>query len=136
MTKPCNQGSWEESSHRSDAATAPLLCTLYVGGVVPWNLSNLQAGTSEDCSGGFQYQWTNGQFADDIGGWHRITGSIQGPIVYGAHNDTTFFYQCNSNPNWGQYDYRLEARGYAVASDGTQVSGYLEYGNSSKWTCQ
>ncbi|WP_392896101.1 hypothetical protein [Streptomyces sp. LN699] len=115
--------------------TAALLCTLYVGGLRDWNLGDLQGTTNQDCSGSFVNQHTNGQFAWNNGGWARITGSIVGPYTSAQHNDTIFMVWCSHPASYGQKSYRLEARGYATATDGTNVSGYLQYGGSSKWTC-
>ncbi|MET8752004.1 hypothetical protein ABZW32_18160 [Streptomyces sp. NPDC004667] len=116
-------------------AAAALLCTLYVGGLRDWNLGDLQGTTNQDCSGSFRVQHTNGQFAWNNGGWSRITGSIVGPQTTGQHNDTVFMVWCNHPAGYGRKSYRLEARGYATASDGTPVNGYLQYGGSSTWTC-
>ncbi|WP_167161189.1 hypothetical protein [Streptomyces sp. MBT27] len=104
-----------------------------MGEVVPNNLIDLKAGTSEDCSGSFRTQWTQGQFANDKGGWGRITNSLIGPQTSGQHNDTTFF--LNGSGSGGRHNYRLEARGYAMAQDDTQVRGTLLYGKASSWTC-
>ncbi|WHM38154.1 hypothetical protein [Streptomyces sp. BPTC-684] len=111
------------------------LCTLWVGEVVANGLYDVKAGTSQDCSGSFRTQWTQAQFAEDNGGWHRVTGSIVGPSTSGQHNDTTFGMACNQPPQTGRHKLRLEARGYAVDADGTQVRGTLLYGKSSSWTC-
>ncbi|WP_371681484.1 hypothetical protein [Streptomyces sp. NBC_01276] len=116
-------------------AAGAFLCTLYVGGLRDWNLGDLQGTTNQDCSGSFRVQHTNGQFAWDNGGWARFTGSVVGPETTAQHNDTIFMVWCNHPAGYGQKPYRLEARGYATATDGTQVKGYLQYGGSSKWTC-
>ncbi|GGP92289.1 hypothetical protein [Streptomyces melanogenes] len=42
---------------------------------------------------------------------------------------------CNRPPQTGRHKYRLEARGYAIANDGTEVRGTLLYGKASSWTC-
>ncbi|MFE3991595.1 hypothetical protein ACFXPW_07840 [Streptomyces goshikiensis] len=58
-----------------------------------------------------------------------------GPRTSRQHDDTTFAVYCNNPPKTGRHNYRLEARGYAIANDGTEVSGYLQYGKASSWTC-
>ncbi|MER8098324.1 hypothetical protein [Streptomyces goshikiensis] len=123
------------SSGSQIASGTSFLCTLWVGEVVADGLDGIKGGTSEDCSGGFRTQWTNAQFAEDNGGWHRVTGSMVGPRTSRQHNDTTFAVYCNNPPKTGRHHYRLEARGYAIANDGTEVSGYLQYGKASSWTC-
>lgn len=122
-------------TNSSAAAPDSFLCTLWVGEVVANGLYDVKGGTSQDCSGGFRTQWTHGQFAEDNGGWHRVTGSIVGPRTSGQHNDTTFGMACNRPPQTGRHKYRLEARGYAIANDGTEVRGSLLYGKASSWTC-
>ncbi|RSS42180.1 hypothetical protein EF912_30830 [Streptomyces sp. WAC07061] len=117
------------------AAAAPgLVCTLWVGKVVPNTPGSDKAGTSQDCTGSFRTQWTQAQFATDNGGWHRVTGSIVGPRTSGQHNDTTFYANCQ-DPLPGDRGHRLEARGYAIAADGVQVSGDLLYGKSFYHRC-
>ncbi|WP_256638596.1 hypothetical protein [Streptomyces murinus] len=60
------------------------------------------------------------------GGWHRITDSIIGEKVSHQINDTTFTVGCRTHPKW---------RGYAIATNGVEVKGFLQYGKPSKWTC-
>nr|WP_202525834.1 hypothetical protein [Streptomyces sp. SID4926] len=119
------------------AGQRPLVCSLFVDKVTAHGLQHLKGITNQDCSGGFRNQWTQTQFAEDSGGkgWHRITGSIRGKVRTTAKNDSTFGLTCNKRPK-KQHPYRLEARGYATADDGTKVKGYLEYGKDSKWKCR
>lgn len=118
-----------------NSATAGLLCTIFVDRTKPLSLDSLQAVTNQDCTGSFRSQWTQAQFANDKGGWHRVTGSIVGPRTTGSNNDTVFWMNCRLNPVDGRRNYRLEARGYAIASNGVQVSGALQYGRADAWVC-
>ncbi|MFF3691594.1 hypothetical protein [Streptomyces sp. NPDC002187] len=123
----------------STQAAAPprdsFVCTIWVGGVVADGLRDIKAGTHQTCTGSFRTQWTQAQFASQKGGWHRITNSIIGPRTSGQINDTTFTVGCNSPSRDGRQNYRLEGRGYAIATNGVQVRGNLHYGDASKWTC-
>ncbi|MFD3808160.1 hypothetical protein ACFWTC_32260 [Streptomyces sp. NPDC058619] len=123
------------SSVKTAAAPGGFVCTIWVGGVVADGLRDIKAGTHQTCTGSFRTQWTQAQFASEKGGWHRITNSIIGPRSSQQINDTTFSVGCKSNPKDGRQNYRLEGRGYAIATNGVQVRGDLHYGKASKWTC-
>ncbi|MEV0638018.1 hypothetical protein AB0I77_24355 [Streptomyces sp. NPDC050619] len=121
-------------SQRALAAGDSFICTLWVGQVVAHTTGSDKGGTSQDCTGSFRTQWTNGQFATDNGGWHRVTGSIVGPRTSKQNNDTTFYVNCKS-PVPSDRKHRLEARGYAIAKDGTEVRGDLLYGKAKSRRC-
>ncbi|MGM9440312.1 hypothetical protein ACTAF0_08320 [Streptomyces murinus] len=116
-------------------ATGGFVCTLWVGEVKAHGLHDVIAGTHQTCTGSFRTQWTQAQFASERGGWHRITDSIIGEKVSHQINDTTFTVGCRTHPKYGRQNYRLEGRGYAIATNGVEVKGFLQYGKPSKWTC-
>ncbi|MFK0174227.1 hypothetical protein ACIQU5_36260 [Streptomyces sp. NPDC090306] len=63
-----------------------------------------------------------------------MTTSIKGRERTTATNDSTFGLRCTGGPV-PRHAYRLEARGYAVATDGFRVGGALQYGKSATYTC-
>ncbi|MEU6482939.1 hypothetical protein [Streptomyces sp. NPDC046887] len=123
------------SARTAAPARDGFVCTIWVGEVVADGLRDIKAGTHQTCTGSFRTQWTQAQFASQKGGWHRITNSIIGPRTSRQINDTTFVVSCRANPRDGRQNYRLEGRGYAIATNGVEVKGNLHYGRASRWTC-
>ncbi|GHH27298.1 hypothetical protein GCM10018780_82180 [Streptomyces lanatus] len=63
-----------------------------------------------------------------------MTGSIVRPRTSRQSNDTTFYVNCkDSVPSHRKH--RLEARGYAIANDGTEVRGNLLYVKAKSRRC-
>lgn len=93
-------------------AAAAWSCTIYVGDVTHPTTNNMQAETSQTCSGAFGSQWISAQFLrSSWSGWRAYSGWGGSKVYYGPYVDLWWNIGCNYSGDW--YDYVLAAIGCA-----------------------
>lgn len=116
-----------------DSAARGFVCSLYVGTTILRG-GELEAGTSQTCTGAFLEQWTASQFErSSWTGYRDYSGVSVSDTTYNEVNDLTWTVGCG---NGGTYDYRLVGIPWATSSeDGNDVAGPRVYGNSGRHSC-